>query len=345
MSKRVDVVVDLQFGSTGKGLLSAYLSTRERYTGAISVNMPNAGHTAYDFEGNKFVHKVLPSGLFSPYLEFIGIGPGSVFSIDRLAKEWANVKDKIQGEFQLMIHEAAGVLTEGHAEIERASLGRIASTMQGSGAALCDKVMRNPGAIARDNEFAILAKVPDAKILTSQQWTSLIHHSTGPILVEGSQGYSLGLSAGFYPHCTSRDCTPARVLADANVPLQMVRHVHGSCRVHPIRVGNVPEGTSGGWYKDQQEICFGTLGVAPETTTVTGRVRRVATFSKIQIQEAILAAMPDHIFLNFFQYNKEHSNAALADIVSVYLANQLPLPRVYIGEGPMLYNVKQRNAP
>ena len=118
-----------------------------------------------------------------------------------------------------------------------------------------DKIMRNPGVIAADREFEIREHVPDAEIVNQWQWLSAFL-SSGNALVEGSQGYSLGISSGFYPHCTSRDCTPSRVVADASLPMSWVRHVYGSCRVHPIRVGNTAEGSSGGWYKDQKEITW-----------------------------------------------------------------------------------------
>ena len=329
----VDVLVDLQFGSTGKGALAGYLSAKINYEVAVSANMPNAGHTAYDAKGNMFIHKVLPSGVFSRNLRVIAIGPGSVFSISRLAEEWQYLKKHISTAPRLIIHEAAGILSPSHKELEQKTLGRIASTMQGSGAALCDKIMRNPGVIAADREFEIQSVVPDAEIVNQWQWLQSIR-SAGDALVEGSQGYSLGISSGFYPHCTSRDCTPARVMADVSLPLSWMRDVYGSCRVHPIRVGNIAEGSSGGWYKDQREITFQSLGVVPERTTVTGRERRIASFSRHQIEEALMMSSPRRIFLNFAQYSYTDTWAARETIQDVCIKTfGRPLP-IMMGYGP-----------
>ena len=329
----IDVLVDLQFGSTGKGALAGYLSMKNDYEVAVSANMPNAGHTAYDAEGNVFIHKVLPSGVFSKNLRMIAVGPGSVFSIDRLAQEWGHLKARLNTSPRLVIHEIAGILSPSHRDLEEKTLGRIASTMQGSGAALCDKIMRNPGVIAADRMFEIQSAVPEAEVVNQWQWLQSFT-SAGDALVEGSQGYSLGISSGFYPHCTSRDCTPARVVADVSLPMSWVRSVYGSCRVHPIRVGNTIEGSSGGWYKDQREISFQSLGVVPEKTTVTGRERRIASFSRHQIEEALLMSSPDTIFLNFAQYSYSdttESTAIIKDVCQKILNRDVP---ILLGYGP-----------
>ena len=317
---KFDVVVDLQFGSTGKGALAGFLSNTKNYEMVVSANMPNAGHTAYCPDtGKKFVHKVLPSGIFSENLKMIGVGSGAGFTIDRLEEEWKNVSEYLldmgfegRHEVGLVIHEAAIVVDQHHKEREAASLSKISSTMQGSGAALVDKIMRVSGAIAKNHEFEILERLSKhgkVTIASNKDWNSiLLDHET--ILVEGSQGYSLSNSAGFYPYCTSRDCTTARIIADCGMPPRNLSKVYGSVRVHPIRVGNTPDGFSGDWYPDQTEIDFKQLNVEAETTTVTGRVRRIATFSCLQIQEAMQVCQPDEVFLNFAQYDPEATDAA-----------------------------------
>jgi len=108
--KKMDVLVDLQFGSTGKGALAGYIGARNGYTAVVSCNMPNAGHTAYSPDSDEaFIHKVLPSAIFGDSLRTIAIGPGAVFSIDRLEEEWKNVCE-YREDLTLIIHEAAGIL-------------------------------------------------------------------------------------------------------------------------------------------------------------------------------------------------------------------------------------------
>ena len=342
MKRTVDVLVDLQFGSTGKGLLAGYIGAKNGYEMVISANMPNAGHSAYAPDTDQlFVHKVLPSAIFGEELQVIGVGPGAVFSIDRLEEEWAAVC-KYRKDLTLVIHEAAGILLPEHKEHEQCTLSRISSTMQGSAEALVDKIRRRPGAIAGSYVMEITEKVKGrVRVVSQAQWLEAIWHKNS-ILVEGSQGYSLGLSSGFYPFCTSRECTVARVMADAGVPAAWLNEVYGSARVHPIRVGNTPDGYSGDWYYDQTEIHFSDLGVPEERTTVTQRVRRIATFSAVQIREAMMMAMPDHLFLNFAQYDPEATQLAVAEIDRI--ACQLRCSGVtLIGNGPRPSDISERH--
>ena len=82
------------------------------------------------------------------------------------------------------------------------------------------------------------------------------------------------------------------------VPIGKLRTVIGSMRTLPIRVG----GTSGPGYPDQYELQWSDVGVAPEKTTVTNRDRRIFTYSRQQIEEAIFMCEPDEVFLNFCNY-------------------------------------------
>lgn len=336
MERKIDVLVDLQFGSTGKGLLAGYLGVEKEYEAVISCNAPNAGHTAYSPDTDeKFVHKVLPSAIFSPRLQVLGIGPGAVFYINRMMDEWKAVCAYRDG-LTLIIHEAACVAQDGDKLAEAATLSRISSTMQGSAEALIRKIRRLPGAIARDNELAIQANVGQfgpVRIVNQAEWLDIMG-SKESILIEGSQGYSLGLSSGFFPFCTSRDCTVGRVLADANLPIAWLRDTYGCARVHPIRVGNTEDGFSGDWYEDQTETTFEALGVEPEMTTVTQRVRRVASFSALQIREAMIMAHPTAVFLNFAQYDEAATAKAGHAIDKV--AAQIGCGGVgYLGHGPL----------
>ena len=311
MNKKVDVIVDLQFGSTGKGLIAGYMAKRYGYDVVINANMPNAGHTFIDEDGRTWIHKVLPNGFVADTVKIVGLGPGSVFGLDRLAKEWHESID-ILGSKRLIIHEAAVVLSEKHAEIERATLSGISSTMQGSAAAMVQKIMRqgDDSPLAKD---ALVGTEFEGAVVSHAEWMSIMYDAK-KILLEGAQGYSLGINAGFWPYCTSRDCTPTRFLADCAIPFSWANRVVGTARVHPIRVGNTPDGHSGDCYDDQVETSWQELGEVPELTTVTGRERRVFTFSRKQIREAIMACQPTDVFLNFCNYAPDLSTQIITDI-------------------------------
>lgn len=313
LDKNVTLIIDLQFGSTGKGLIAGYLAERDAPDTVINANMPNAGHTYINAHGRKWVHKVLPNGIVSPNLKKVMIGPGSVFDMKQLKKEIDGSKDLLQGK-HILIHQDAMVLQPEHREHEQASLSGISSTMQGSMAALLDKMSRD-----RHNDFRAIAFESELLelgciVVGARQWHKELAGAE-QILAEGAQGYSLGLNAGFWPFCTSRDCTPTRFLSDMGIPHTMLKTVVGTARVHPIRVGNTPDGYSGDVYGDQNEISWGDIGVEAEKTTVTLRERRIFTFSRTQIEEAIFACQPDEIFLNFCNYCGETASQ-VAEIIA-----------------------------
>lgn len=307
-------IVDLQFGSTGKGLIAGYLSERKPYDTVVSANMPNAGHTFVNAWGDKTINKVLPSGVYSKTLKNVGIGPGAIFDPERLVKEINWMRERIDTHPRILIHEGAALLRPEHTDKETIGLNHIASTMQGSAEAMIEKIRREGfgGNVVQfcmeelDKHITQQGGRLSDYVVSSREWNRAMIASSN-ILVEGSQGYSLGINAGFYPYCTSRDCTVWRLLADCAVPVTSQRIVVGTARVHPIRVGNVQGGNSGPVYGDQEETSWEALGQPPEMTTVTGRVRRVFTFSATQVHEAIYASGVDQVFLNFCNYNPQEA--------------------------------------
>lgn len=331
---KVTLVVDLQFGSTGKGLIAGYLAERDQPDTVVNANMPNAGHTYINAAGRKWMHKVLPNGLVSPKIQNVMLGAGSIFSLDRLREEFNDCADIFGREgVRLVIHQDAVVLHESHAEIERKNLSGISSTMQGSAAAMVSKIMRNP---LDDHRAITQLKGTEFEncVVTQREWLAIMYASRH-ILAEGAQGYSLGTNSGFWPYCTSRDCTPARFLADCGIPITEDLTVVGTARVHPIRVGNTADGYSGDVYSDQQETSWEQLGVEAELTTVTKRVRRVFTFSNHQIEEAMAMCRPHEVFLNFCNYDQVKAMEVARDINIIANQLQLGLGMVtYLGYGP-----------
>lgn len=314
-AKKADVVIDLQYGSTGKGLLVGFLAATGAYDTVIAANMPNAGHTTITSGGRKWIHKALPNGI--EVSKNIMIGPGSVFNPAQLVKEIVEVADILQGK-TVYIHEAAGVLKPEHAEAERNTLSRIGSTMQGSAEALISKIRREVGATVKCNGMESIANFVDVhgvdlRIVNQKEWLHVLMKAER-ILVEGSQGYSLGISAGFYPYCTSRECTASRVIADCGIPPLWVDKVFGVARLHPIRVGNTSDGTSGGCYPDQEETSWEALGLNQEFTTVTQRVRRVFSFSHEQFAEAVVANGCTDVLLNFVNYDPAYAKKVMEEI-------------------------------
>lgn len=336
MMKKVDMIVDLQYGSTGKGLIAGYLAETNGYDMVINANMPNAGHTYINDEGRVWIHKVLPNGIVSPNLKYVMIAGGSVFCPNRLAKEISESEDILK-DATIMIHPNAVPLVFGDGLAEKDMVESIGSTGQGSAAAMARKIARLPSqnVIARD----ALHDHPVGKyVVNHEQWTAALTNAES-ILAECAQGFSLGIDQEFYPYCTSRNCTPSRFMSDMGLPHKWLNKVIGTCRTYPIRVA----GNSGGHYIDQEEISWDSLNVEPEKTTVTKKVRRVFTFSEEQICEAIFHCQPDEIFLNFCNYQSDSDNETTISIIEGASALVSSPCRVkYVGFGAMKGDVHER---
>jgi adenylosuccinate synthase len=295
------VLVDGQFGSTGKGLLASYLAERtgQDYNVVVSNAGPNSGHTSY-FHDEKIVLKQLPT--FAVMDRRFGnseeplpvyLSAGAVINPDLLNKEVEQHGMTVFLNTQATLIRPEDVLAEGSGAI-----AAVAGTRQGVGAALARKVWRYPDAIVSswEGQWSPNIQLVDGGDFDWSRMTSF---------VEVSQGFSLGIHSKFYPKVTSRECTAAQALADARIPPQLLNAVAMVIRAHPIRVGNFEGHSSGECYPDQKETSWEEIGVDAELTTVTQRVRRVFTFSFMQYREALLANRPALVFVNFMNYIKD----------------------------------------
>lgn len=309
--KELHIITDLQFGSTGKGLFAGYLARRLQADTLITAWGPNAGHTFVDHDGKKYVHTMLANGIVSSSVERVLIGPGSVINPNALLAECINANFPVN---KLFIHESAAIVLEHHRYQESEYGFKIGSTMKGTAAAVIQKLRRDPDKM--NVAKAILPAWPELfnQVVSEKEYQDLIHRAEVAVL-EGAQGYSLSINKGFYPYTTSRDCTTMQLLSDCGLPWPYYKvKIYGVCRTYPIRVANrfdrdgVMIGTSGPCYPDQQEITWESIGLQPELTTVTKLPRRLFTFSKEQIERAIMTNGVGFVFLNFCNYLKSESD-------------------------------------
>lgn len=334
---KFNVVTDGQFGSCGKGAITTALALKYRPQVISTTNLSNAGHTAVFTNGESYVAKALPSATIlhkwlDDYKPVIVVGPTAGFNIDQLKYE----RDTCGVHDKLIIHPRAGVITDEHKAIESgnssSSTKHLASTMQGCGAFLSDKVLRKRELrLARDyseldhyTESSYNELKPDRKFLKGRDeyfQFPYLEQSTSTILHEGSQGFSLDISHGHsYPFCTSRGTTAVQNAADMGIGHMSIGDIYLVIRPFPIRVGNVVEdgiqvGNSGGCYDDQHELSWSDIaneaGMPPdiaeslyqkELTTVTKRLRRVFSFSDKQLYAAAKINGATKIALNFANY-------------------------------------------
>lgn len=317
-------VIDLQYGSTGKGLIAGTIAHNWRPDTVATAWGPNAGHT-FKRGDRTWVHRMLATGSIAPSVRNILIGPGSVVDVPQLASEILLARNELRGK-GLVIHPQAAYLQPHHAAAEALTLARIGSTMKGTAEATMNKMRRDPDRLptvgaAHEEVLEALAgalRAADMSVAISSVHYDFCIDRAYKILMEGAQGFSLGIHTDFYPHTTSRDVSVAQMFADCRVPLptkQDILKVVGVCRTYPIRVANRAGGTSGGCYPDQEEIQWSDIGREPELTTVTQLPRRIFTFSGQQIREAVRVCRPDMLALTFCDYLNPGAVADFVDSV------------------------------
>lgn len=183
-----------------------------------------------------------------------------------------------QASDRILVDSSATMLTEDHIETEKHSdlVERLGSTAKGIGAARAARIWRTAGTWGV-RRFAV---DDAARYLRNRLETG------ATVLIEGTQGYGLGLHQPAYPQVTSGDCRAIDFLAQAG--LSPWHESVGSfelwvvLRVRPIRVA----GNSGPM---KEETSWQALGLKEERTTVTKKVRRVGGWDPELARAAIEA--------------------------------------------------------
>lgn len=300
---KASVLIDLQFGSTGKGLFAAYLAglPGNRCDLAITNAGPNAGHTTCFADGRKFIAFHFPTFGIIQSDSIIFLNAGSIIDPTLFIKEMEafNIDPR-----RIIIHPRAAVVLEEDVNYEKdvnSGAAKLGSTQKGIGRAIARKVMR---------EAELAADHPTLKKFVKPDFNVMNELRRGArAFIEVPQGLGLSLNDGLsYPHCTGRSINVAQALSDAGVHPHMLYKTIGVQRFMPIRVGNLMDvngkevGNSGPCYPDQRELTWEQVGQKPEYTTVTKRKRRIFTWSEMQYQHAMQMLRPDLVFCNFLNY-------------------------------------------
>lgn len=298
--KLVDVLIGGQYGSEGKGNIVGHIATE--YDLLVRVGGPNAGHQVFaEPKPEKYYH--LPSGTKRAPNARLLLGPGAVINPKKLLDELA--EHSIDRD-RLTIDAQAMIISDEDIEEEERLFGNISSTAQGVGVASARKLTGRSD--YKSGEKLFLAKdCEDLKpfIGSARKVLADAFVNGHRILLEGTQGTSLSVHHGQYPHVTTRDTTVAGCLADAGIAPSNVRRVIMVCRTFPIRVG----GPSGPMENevDMEEIHVRSgipldpLKVAERTTT-TNRPRRIAEFDWEQFKDSVQLNGPTDIALTFVDY-------------------------------------------
>lgn len=298
--KLVDVLIGGQYGSEGKGNIVGHIA--REYDLLVRVGGPNAGHQVFaEPLPEKYFH--LPSGTIRAPDARLLLGPGAVINPKKLLDEIAQFEI---GSERLVIDGQAMIITDEDLEREREMFQNISSTAQGVGIASARK-MTGRSDYKADRARFLAKDCADLRpfIGSARQVLADAFVRRHRILLEGTQGTSLSLHHGQYPHVTTRDTTVAGCLADAGIAPSNVRRVIMVCRTYPIRVGG-PSGDME-FEVDMEEIHrrsdipLDALKRAERTTT-TNKERRIAEFDWEQFKDSVQLNGPTDIALTFVDY-------------------------------------------
>ncbi len=316
---KVDVLLGLQWGDEGKGKVVDVLTPKydvvTRFQGG-----PNAGHTL-EFEGQKYVLRSIPSGIFQGGKMNI-IGNGVVLDPILFRQEAQSLAasgyDLTQ---QLCISKKAHLIMPTHRVLDAAyeaakGDAKIGTTGKGIGPAYTDKVSRNGlrvGDILHhfDEKYALAKKkheiilqglkydydVTDLekewfealeylkkfRLIDSEHVINNLLKEEKSVLAEGAQGTMLDVDFGSYPFVTSSNTVCAGACTGLGVAPRNIGEVYGIFKAYCTRVGAGPFPTEL-FDETGERLC--ELG--HEFGAVTGRKRRCGWIDLVALRYAVM---------------------------------------------------------
>lgn len=264
----------------------------------VRVGGPNAGHTVLglcptdcgdtaDHVGGRHpwrLRQVPVGAVTAPEAKLI-IAAGSEVDLDVLDREVYELNSAgYSVTDRMFIDHSATILTDKHVGREKMNdlQGRLGSTAKGIGAARSDRIWRMAETwydLAKRHQ--VVADKYGYGANTAEMLRNAMSGTSNAVVIEGTQGYGLGLHTGNYPYTTSGDCRAIDFMSQAGVsPWQSDAAGWGvdvkvvvCYRPYPIRVA----GNSG---ELKGETTWEDLGLPVEHTTVTQKVRRVGEWDR-----------------------------------------------------------------
>lgn len=299
----IHAIVGGQYGSEAKGHVAAQLTTHLRQQVAerrdihlVRVGGSNAGHSAVDATGTTWALRQIPAAAVVDRDAWLYIAQGSEIDCDVLFDEIRSLDAAgFDVSSRLVIDASATVVEPHHIAQETGSdiNARTGSTQKGIGAARAARLMRQAKTAAQYDQLRDVLGTMFHSFTDTSQLFRMRHDEGGHIVIEGTQGYGLGLHTVNYPQTTSGDCRTVDLLAQIGfVPLNPKRnraiYTWLVFRTYPIRVaGN--SGTMQG-ETSWDDLSAATNGyIKPERTTVTKKIRRVAEWDSELARAAIAA--------------------------------------------------------
>ena len=324
----VDVLIGLQYGSEGKGIVAGALALNGYYAASVRVGGSNAGHS-FMYRDKKYVYRHVPCAAINPEV-LLYIGRGALVDPVVLQQELEAVKvgaHRIQMDpFVYPILPKDAIIEQGALDLSK----KIGSTCKGVGQALATRIMRT----SWDERKSVLDKYHKATMSDI-----LTRVGTKAVLIESTQGTSLSLYSDNYPYVTSRDISVPSILAESRLPISSLGSIIGVVRTFPIRVA----GNSGPMKNETSwEAISKAMGrEITEKTTVTQKTRRVAEFDYEQVIEAVELNDVGMLVVTFMDYlhpdaGKAHTYEELPGVCKDFideLERRLNIPVIAVTNG------------
>jgi adenylosuccinate synthase len=278
MIKFADVIVDLQYGDTGKGKVAHALAASDEYDIVLRYNGgSNAGHTVYH-NGVKVVTHQVPLGVLFGIPSIIGLG--CVVDSAKLQEEIKELNRLgIDTKGLIFVDKRAHVVQSKHLQ-EDTSDEKIGTTKQGIGPTYRDKYGRT--GMRMEELYELYPELHDNYYSVIDTY-ELLHnkHNDWRILCEGAQGFHLDIDWGEYPYVTSSHCTVGSVCLNG-IPPQTIRKVIGIIKAYETYVGNRDD------YTDSEDSILNKIQeIGNEFGATTGRPRKVNWLHMDRVIQAI----------------------------------------------------------
>jgi adenylosuccinate synthase len=305
------VVVGGQFGSEGKGKISAFITCKEQIDICVRCGGPNSGHSFVGQDGVRHLVRQLPTGFIRKETRLL-IPAGALIDLQILEFELRtlNLYSRVGVDRNAMIIENSDHLAEQELFLQE----RLSSTLCGVGSAVARRALRGTNVrLAQDVASNIGWFAP--LITDVSEETNRALDCGKKVLVEGTQGFGLSVyHSREYPKATSRDTTAAGFLSEVGLSPRLVSEVVVVFRTFPIRVAGAQAGSLHDeitWEQLQDES--GYPYAIHEVTSVTGKLRRIGRFDWEQAKESVRVNRPTMIALNGIDY-LGYSNSRITQV-------------------------------
>lgn len=340
------VVVGGQYGSEGKGKVSAFITKQENIDICVRCGGPNSGHSFVDENGKNIVLRQLPTGFINPRTRLL-IPAGALIDLAVLKHEIESLGLPPE---RVGIDRKCFIIEDQDRDTEKA-LGlreRLSSTLCGVGAAQARRVLRDKNARLAKDVYCEHSWLREYLTDVGDEVNSALDLEK-KVLIEGTQGFGLSLyHSDHYPKTTSRDTTASGFLSEVGVSPRLVTEVVVVFRTFPIRVAGEQAGPLKAeitWEQLQRES--GYPHPIQEWTTVTRKVRRVARFDWELAKRCVEVNRPTRLAVNGLDYlDYENNGCRTLDTLTQNakgfvheMEDRLASPVSFCGTGPHLSEI------